>query len=396
MGASCVGGTGCQPVFHRQDACATEPGVEEEGKPRNGRRDILVPNGQEDGAVPAGMPLLPDEMMADRRDACRTEVTEEASVMSESIEMIGKIERVPLREVFEDEARDFTPWLRDNIDVLNDRIELTLSSPESEQVAGDFSVDILAEDEAGNPVIIENQLDKSDHDHLGKVITYLTAFEAKTAIWIVSDPRPEHVRAISWLNESSGGSFYLLRLEAIRVGESPPAALLTVIGRPSEEAKEVGKAKQELGERHMLRRKFWTQLLDAAKVNTDLHVNIAAGHQGWVGTGAGMSGLGLNYVVRQHDARVELYIDRGKDADGENKAIFDTLHEAKESIESSCGEHLVWERLDDKRACRISKVIELGGYRDDEGKWRDVHNAMIDAMIRLERALRPHIDALGI
>ena len=91
--------------------------------------------------------------------------------------MIGKLQRVPLREVWKDEARDFTPWLQENMDVLNDVLDFTLSNVEREQSAGDFSADLTAEDESGNTVIIENQLEKSDHDHLGKIITYLTAIE---------------------------------------------------------------------------------------------------------------------------------------------------------------------------------------------------------------------------
>ncbi|MBA3013900.1 MAG: DUF4268 domain-containing protein, partial [Desulfobulbaceae bacterium] len=129
--------------------------------------------------------------------------------------MIGKLRRVPLRDVWKHEAIDFTKWLQDNIDVLSEVVDLNLSNPESEQAAGAFSVDLVAEDESGNPVIIENQLEKSDHDHLGKILTYLVAMAAKTAIWIVADPRPEHVSAITWLNESSSASFYLLKIEAI-------------------------------------------------------------------------------------------------------------------------------------------------------------------------------------
>lgn len=110
---------------------------------------------------------------------------------------IGKLERVPLKEVWKHEALEFTKWLEENIDVLNDVLDINLSSVEREQSAGSFSVDLVAEDEAGDLVVIENQLGKSEHDHLGKLITYLTALEAKTAIWIVTDPRPEHVRAVS-------------------------------------------------------------------------------------------------------------------------------------------------------------------------------------------------------
>ena len=98
--------------------------------------------------------------------------------------MIEKIVRVPLRDVWRHEALDFTKWLQENIDVLNDVLGLSLISAESEQSAGNFNVDLVAEDEGGNTTIIENQLEKSDHDHLGKVITYLTALDAKNAIWI--------------------------------------------------------------------------------------------------------------------------------------------------------------------------------------------------------------------
>jgi RecB family endonuclease NucS len=125
---------------------------------------------------------------------------------------IGKIERVPLRQVWRHEALDFTTWLEQNIDALSEVLDLSLSSAEREQSAGDFSVDIVAEDGSGNTVIIENQLEQSDHDHLGKLVTYVSMLEAKAAIWIVAAPRPEHVRAVAWLNEGSSAAFYLVKL----------------------------------------------------------------------------------------------------------------------------------------------------------------------------------------
>ncbi|RLB87243.1 MAG: DUF4268 domain-containing protein [Deltaproteobacteria bacterium] len=310
--------------------------------------------------------------------------------------MIGKIERVPLREVWRHEAFDFTQWLQDNIDVLNNVIDLNLSNPEREQAAGSFNIDIVAEDDAGNPVIIENQLEKSDHDHLGKILTYLVAMGAKSAIWIVSNPRPEHISAISWLNESSAANFYLLKIEAIKIENSPPAPLLTVIVGPSEEAKEVGKAKKEIAERYIIREKFWTQLLDLAKQKTKLHSNISPTQHNWLGTSAGRQGLGYNYVLRKDGAQVELYIDRGKGKDSENKAIFEKIHANKEKIEKDFGEPLEWERLEGKRACRISKRINIGGYRDPEENWPNIHEAMVDAMIRLEKSMKPHIAKLNI
>ncbi len=96
--------------------------------------------------------------------------------------MIAKIKRLPLRDVWKHEAYDFTTWLQENVDVLNDVLDLNLVAAEREQSAGTFSVDIVAEDESGNPIVIENQLEKSDHDHLGKLITYLAVIPA-VKIW---------------------------------------------------------------------------------------------------------------------------------------------------------------------------------------------------------------------
>ena len=161
--------------------------------------------------------------------------------------MIGRIQRVALRKVWKHEALDFTKWLEENVDVLNEATGLQLSGVEREQAVGAFSVDLIAEDEDGRPVVIENQLEKSNHDHLGKLLTYLVGIEARKAIWIVADPRPEHVGVVTWLNESSSADFHLLKLEAIRIGDSEPAALLTQIVGPSEEARKAGATKKQDG-----------------------------------------------------------------------------------------------------------------------------------------------------
>ena len=308
--------------------------------------------------------------------------------------MIGRLRRVALREVWAHEAHDFTPWLAENVDVLNSAIDLTLSIVAREQTVGDFSVDLVAEDESGNPVIIENQLKRSNHDHLGKLITYLTQIGAKAAIWIVSDPRPEHISAISWLNESSSASFYLLKLEAVRIEDSPSAPMLTLIVGSSEESQAAGETKREFTERYSLRRRFWTSLLEGAKEKTLLHANTSASQSNYVMTGAGRSGLNFRYVIQQHTSEIDLYIDRGREADNENEEIFDTLEEAKDKIEEVFGESLEWQRLEGKRACRIGKRFSLGGYRDDEEEWSEIQDTMIDGMIQLEKALRPHIDRL--
>jgi hypothetical protein len=309
---------------------------------------------------------------------------------------IGKLERVPLRQVWEHEAYDFTQWLQQNIDVLNTALDLNLVNVDREQAAGLFSVDLVAEDEGGGTVIIENQLEKSNHDHLGKLITYLTGMGAKAAIWIVSDPRPEHVAAVAWLNEGSSAAFYMVKVEAVRIGESPAAPLFTLIVGPSEDTKDVGQTKKEIAERYSIRKRWWSTLIErSARVNK-LHAHITPSEYSWIGTSSGVRGLNLNYVVTQDECAAELYIDRGKDAEEENKSIFDQLFAHKAEIETTFGETLSWERLEQKRASRIRHTQTGGGYRAPEGDWPALQDVIIKDMDRLEKALRPHLKQLKL
>jgi hypothetical protein len=309
---------------------------------------------------------------------------------------IGKLERVALREVWVHEAHDFTQWLQQNIDVLNSALDLNLVNVDREQTAGSFSIDLVAEDEGGGTVIIENQLEKSNHDHLGKLVTYLSGMSAKAAIWIVSDPRPEHVAAVAWLNESGSAAFYMVKVEAVRIGESPAAPLFTLIVGPSDETKDVGQTKKEIAERYGIRKRWWTMLIErSAKVNK-LHAHITPGEYSWIGTSSGIRGLNFNYVVTQDECAAELYIDRGKDATEENKAIFNQLFAHKDEINAAFGEPLSWEPLEGKRACRIRHTQTGGGYRSPEDRWPILQDAIIKDMDRLEKALRPHLKQLKL
>ena len=148
--------------------------------------------------------------------------------------------------------------------------------------------------------------------------------------------------------------------------------------------------KKEYAERHHYRKRFWTYLLDRAKSKTKLHANISPNIYSWVGTSAGIGGVGYNYVIGQHDAKVELYIDKDKEDGKENKELFDRLQKNKDKIEASFGSNLSWERLDNKRASRIAKHFNDIGYKD-ENKWEELADAMIDNMIKLEKALSPFL-----
>jgi Domain of unknown function (DUF4268) len=306
---------------------------------------------------------------------------------------IGKLEPVPLRELWKHEERGFSAWLECNLEALSDAVGFSLSDPQREQQAGNFQVDLIAEDENGARVIVENQLEATNHDHLGKLLTYLTNLDAKAAIWITSAQRPEHIRAIQWLNETTPDdiAFYLIRLAAYRIAGSEPAPLFTVIVGPSAESKNFGKQKKELAERHVERLKFWGQLLAMAKdKGILLHAQRSPSKESWISAGAGVrSGVSFNYLVWMTDeTAVELYIDTG-DKD-ENKHIFDTLHDRKQDVEQSFGGPLSWERLDNKRACRVRVVLNAGGL-NDEPKWPIIQSVMIAAMDRLAKAVKPHL-----
>jgi hypothetical protein len=310
--------------------------------------------------------------------------------------MIGKIERLPLREVWEHEARDFTPWMEENYGVLNEVLDITLVSAEREIDAGDFSVDLVAEEENGGLVVIENQLEKSDHAHLGKLITYLTSIEARAGIWVVAYARPEHVKAIASLNESSAANFYLIKVEAIRIGESMPAPLFTLVVGPSIEAKKAGQTREAHTDRLSLRQQFWSHLLEYAKTKTNLHANITAPQKNWIGAGSGKSGLTYRYYLKQYEAGVELQINKGPGTAEENRTIFNILRQHKEEIEEAFGEDLEWYDVEGVQRCRIYKEYDEGGWRSAQEEWPQIHEVMVDAMIRLEKAFSPYIRQLPI
>lgn len=186
-----------------------------------------------------------------------------------------------------------------------------------------------------------------------------------------------------------------MKIEGIRIAGSPAAPLLTLIVGPSAEGREVGEVKKDRAGRYQVRKLFWTALLDHARSRTKLHGAISPTEYSWVGTSAGVSGLGLNCAVTQHGTSVELYIDRGRGAERENEAIFDSLAARRETIEGEFGGPLSWERLEGKRACRIAQRFDDGGYKDNE-RWPQTRQQMTDAMVRLERALRPRLDELPV
>ncbi len=286
----------------------------------------------------------------------------------------------------------FTAWLDENIDVLNEAIGTSFTVLEREKrTPTGFSIDLVVEDEDERTEgVIECQLGQSDHDHLGKLLTYLTAFESDLAVWIVETPRYEHEKAVEWLNETSEKAFYIVTVEGIEVSGSI-APLFTPVAVPSPVAREIGEEKREPSERNLLQEQFWEQLLEKSNEKFPLFRSISPKQQAWNGKSAGISGVAYNYYIANDWARVELYIDTTSKE--QNIEIFETLLEHREEIEDDFGEELTWERLEDKRACRIKRRVSDHGLTDED-EWDVTQEKLVDAMSRLYNALEDHINRI--
>lgn len=306
---------------------------------------------------------------------------------------IKKLEYINVREIWEKEASDFTKWLAQNLDYLTDKLNFGLNNPETERQVGSFNIDIYCEDDQGNPVIIENQLEKTDHTHLGQILTYVVGAAAKTVIWISPDPRPEHAASVEWLNEITpvDMKWYLLKLEAIRVGNSPVSPLFTKVVGPSQEIKSLGSEKKDLAERHQKRLEFWEQLLVVLNEKASLFRNISPSTDNWLSTGSGVSGVNFQIVIRMSGATILLVIEKRDTA--QNKSIFDTLVQNRDAIEASFGEPTTWRRMDDNISSRIHYEINGVGLKDTS-TWNKGFEIITDKIIRWEQAFKPYIKGL--
>ncbi len=270
---------------------------------------------------------------------------------------LGKVEYIEPRDLWPDEAKDFTPWLAtdEGLDLLGEAINAELELVETEAKVGPFSADVLcrvvgAEDHL---VVVENQFGKTDHDHLGKLITYASGLKAKTIVWIADSFTDEHRQAVDWLNESKGESahFFGLEIYAIRIGDSLPAPQLKVVSSPNVWAQAVRESKEtELSTTKLDQGKFWEEVRDYIKSKKSSLPLRQPRPQHWYEIAIGRSRFHLSLTVNTQLERVgcELYL-HGAQA----KQAFDLLVPDKEAIEKELGYDIEWQRLDGKEACRI-------------------------------------------
>ncbi len=305
--------------------------------------------------------------------------------------MISRLEYVDLREVWRYESTDFTIWLAENIDFLNEALQVSLSVLEVEKQIGSFNVDIFCEDGQGSYAVIENQLERTDHTHLGQLLTYAVGVDAKTIIWVTSDPRPEHIKVIEWLNETTPADmgWYIVKIEVVRIVDSPVAPLFTMVAGPSIDTKETGTAKKDLADRHIKRIKFWEGLLPVINDKTNLFKRVSPSKDNWLAAGSGVGGIYYQLIVRKSNVSIQIIIE--KDREGTmNKKIFDYLYERRSEIEDKFGYGIIWRRLDDKISSRIQHDIEECSLDEDES-WEEGYQIIASRLVEWERAFQPYI-----
>ena len=305
---------------------------------------------------------------------------------------IALLETVNIKKAFFKEAYDFTPWLEKNIEALSQRLNLALTVIAREKAVGSFSLDLLCEDSEGRQVIIENQLEKTDHTHLGQLLTYLVNLDAATAIWITPEPRAEHQKVITWLNESTPAaiSFYLVKVEAIRIQGSPYAPLFTVIAGPDHQAKEIGVEKKDWDARKQAQYEFWKSFIELGKSKLPFLVNKTPTKSYFLSVPSGKPGFVFYFNVYAEKTEVDLYIDFRKNSAEKNKQAFDTLAASKTKIDQAVGPGLNWERQDNERASHLRFKFK-GGYQMPPSNRSAVQQTMVEAYLRLQSGLMPYI-----
>lgn len=304
---------------------------------------------------------------------------------------LGKLEHVDPRKLWEKEAGDFTPWLANHLGLLGEALGLDLELIQTEKSVGAFSCDIHAHDTGRDrPVIIENQLEPTDHRHLGQLITYASGLDAAVIIWISPEVREEHREAMDWLNRHTDEriEFFGVALEAIRIDDSKPAVQFRLVAFPNAWSKKAASGTGgEVSEKRLRYQQFFQPVLDELREKHKFTNARAAQPQSWYAFSSGTTGITYNAAFASGERlRAEFYVDVG-DAT-RNKAIFDALFAKKDEIEQKFGATLDWERLDQKRACRIS-IVRSDTTLDDALADASIRSWLIDGLLTMKTVFGP-------
>ena len=294
---------------------------------------------------------------------------------------LGRLERVDLRDIWTSEAADFTPWLArvENLAVQGETLAIDLQLEAQEKEVGPFRADILCKDIGTDTwVLVENQLERTDHSHLGQLLTYAAGLQAVTIVWIAARFTEEHRAALDWLNKITDESFrfFALEVELWRIGSSPAAPKFNIISKPNDWSRSVAQAARtiddaELSETRLKQRTYWDafhMVLNAA--GGPISGNRKPQPQSWMAYSIGRSTFYLGAVMLRHrnQVRAELYIS------GENaKAFFGLLERQKAAVQQELDYALDWEKLPDGRDSRIAISLDQAD-PEDEADWGRQHD----------------------
>lgn len=294
-----------------------------------------------------------------------------------------------LRSIWPHEALNFTPWVAENVDLLADAVGLDITVDETESSVGDFNVDIYAsETGTDRKIIIENQLEDTDHDHLGKLITYASGKGADVLIWVVKHAREEHKAAVEWLNNHTDDKigFFLCEIKLFQIGDSQIAPSFTVVERPNDWTKEIRKT-ASANSTQQQRLEYWQAFNDYAFSDANFSKIFnkrkpTTDH--WMDFSIGSSAchIAVSQIQKRKAVDVELYIN-------DDKELFKSLFAHKDEIEKNMEMELEWKELPERKASRI--LIEKTVNLDDRATWPEQFDYIMDTCIKMKRAFKRYL-----
>lgn len=294
-----------------------------------------------------------------------------------------------LRSIWPHEALNFTPWVAENVDLLADAVCLDITVDETESSVGDFNVDIYAsETGTDRKIIIENQLEDTDHDHLGKLITYASGKGADVVIWVVKHAREEHKAAVEWLNNHTDDKigFFLCEIKLFQIGDSQIAPAFTVVERPNDWTKEIRKT-ASANSTQQQRLEYWQAFNDYAFSDANfsrIFNKRKPTTDHWMDFSIGSSAchIAVSQIQKRKAVDVELYIN-------DDKELFKSLFAHKDEIEKNMEMELEWKELPERKASRIliEKTVDL----DDRATWPEQFDYIMDTCIKMKRAFKRYL-----
>lgn len=306
------------------------------------------------------------------------------------MEILGKIEKVKdLRTIWKHEALDFTKWLgkEENLELLSQAIEIEISLEALESAVGNFSVDIYATEETtGRKIIIENQLEDTDHDHLGKIITYASGKSAEVIVWIVKNTREEHKKAIEWLNNYTDENigFFLVEIELWRIDNSAPAVKFNVVERPNNWAKKM-KHQGNLTETKQLQLEYWQKFRDYAVADDNFKREFTtqtprASNYYDLTIGTSKYRLALRVSSQKKILSVEIYIR-------DNKDIFEEFKKNAVEIENILGASVEWVEANIDCRILVKKDFDI---KNKAVKWDNAFNWQCDMALKFKEVSKKY------